>query len=184
VKEKYFIKYDVPEHLASVKLTIGMAGEVNESTRKISNEYNKARDGSDGHITGYDCVIFTPKTLGLTGRKNLKIMVPRGYGVSENGINSRDPVVQNPPMLVVRAKHQYSPVFVFLTRDAWDRKGDSGSVYCWSNNMSLIDYPKFHTSEEAMKFVNRLKIKNEVSNTTVVPFIPGAQLFYHDGSII
>lgn len=88
--------------------------------------------------------------------------------------------------LVVRALYKApyrTSTFVFLSKDTFNRKCEiTGSVYYWSNNQSISPC-LFDNDEEALKKLNRLKKpKDVVSDIVIVPFIPGKQIFYTDGT--
>jgi hypothetical protein len=179
MNDTVFIKYNVPTILTSIELKIGMQGRVTSATNKVTLAV-RAENKPAPH---YTCVEFKRSILGLPGAGFIQVMVPNGYFVLENNIVSRDPVVDNPPMLIVRAKYPSSPVYVYLDKDIWDRK-HNGSLFYWSNNMGLVGGPlKFYTVNEALNKVKRLKIKEQVTDIEVITFTPGVQLVYLDGRV-
>lgn len=87
--------------------------------------------------------------------------------------------------LVIRAKYPSSSVWVFLAKDSFNRRdSDTGSVYYWSNNLAIAPV-LFDSEEEGFKKLNRLKrVKEQVSEAEIFPYVAGKQIFYLDGRII
>ena len=79
--------------------------------------------------------------------------------------------------IIIRAVYPYSSVYVFLAKDTFGRRGESGSVYYWSNNMAIATV-QFESAEKALKLLRRLKIKNDVKGHQLVPFEEGVQIVY------
>lgn len=73
---------------------------------------------------------------------------------------------------IVRARAENFGVWVFLAKD--NRK-INGTAYYWSTNMAIATC-LFDTPEEALRKLERLKIRNKYPDLEIVHFEEGVQI--------